>query len=231
MNDFNYLVTLMLEQQRRYRQRQALGEKAAGIRRVMGATYYPSLLSSAPRRKVFISYHHADQAEVESFIDLWCEKEKIFIPYVLGLSDDEDNDIIDSTNPEYVASQIRKKYIEGTSVTIVLIGSCTHSRRYVDWEIKASLTQGEDSLPNGLIGILLPSKGSSAHFPERFSTNWASANIDCYAKCFVAPSNGESLRGYIEDAYQARTQRAALIENPRDRMIYNQTCKACNVVH
>jgi hypothetical protein len=35
-------------------------------------------------------------------------------------------------------SEIRRKYLGNASVTIVLIGSCTHSRRYVDWEIKLS---------------------------------------------------------------------------------------------
>jgi hypothetical protein len=231
MNEF---IRAMLEHQRRIEQRKAFAEKAAAIRSSLTtgpAVFFPTILTSSIRRKVFISYHHADQGEVENFLDLWCEKEKVFIPYVLGLSEDEDDDIINSTDPDYVASQIRKKYIDDTSVTIVLIGKCTHSRRYVDWEIKASLTQGIESLPNGLLGVLLPSQGKEAHFPERFIKNWASQNTNCYAKCYVAPTNGEFLRSLIEDAYIARTQRAHLIDNPRERMIYNQVCKVCNITH
>ncbi len=66
-------------------------------------------------------------------------------------------DFINSTDTDYVMKCIRENYLSDSTVTIVLIGSCTHSRRYVDWEIKSSLRQGQYTTPNGLIGILLPS--------------------------------------------------------------------------
>jgi hypothetical protein len=39
------------------------------------------------RRKCFISYHHADQAEVETFIDTFGH---VFIPRMIGVSDEDD---------------------------------------------------------------------------------------------------------------------------------------------
>src|SRR5205809_7957009 len=100
------------------------------------------------RRKVFISFYQGDRAEVDDFIYQWSDLEEVFIPKALGTFDNED--FINSTNPEYVMGQIRKNYLGDSTVTIVLLGICTHSRRYVDWEIKSSLRQGLSYISNGL---------------------------------------------------------------------------------
>jgi len=191
---------------------------------------YSTLLGALqPRRKVFISYCHSDDIEVKTFVKRWTETEQVFIPKGLGLQFTDD--IIKSDNPEYVMSQIRSKYIGDASVTIVLVGTCTHSRRYVDWEIKASLRQETNSLPNGLMGIILPSLGSSAHLPPRLEENWNSAHTNCYARFWIAPRSSSELRGWIEEAYNARTSRARLITNSSDMMKYNAVCKVCNITH
>jgi hypothetical protein len=167
--------------------------------------------------------------EVDAFIDQWATRQGVFIPKALGVSNNDD--FIDSTNPEYVMSQIRVKYLQDSTVTIVLIGKCTHSRRYVDWEIKASLRQAEDDAPNGLVGILLPSQGNSAYLPERFSDNWASGEAKCYARYRAAPASAADLRTWIEDAYEARTTRADSIKNTQDMLKNNAQCKMCSVTH
>ena len=182
-----------------------------------------------PKRKVFVSFHQQNRTEVDAFIEQWATSQGVFIPKALGVSD---NDVfISSTNPDYVMSQIRAKYLQDSSVTIVLIGKCTHSRRYVDWEIKSSLRQGESDAPNGLIGILLPSQGNTAHLPQRFADNWKSGETGCYARYRSAPTTTTELRGWIEDAFAARTSRASLITNEQDRMGYNAQCKACAITH
>lgn len=180
------------------------------------------------RRKVFISYHHKDEDEVNNFINRFAHTEGIFIPKVLGAG--MSTDIINSNNPEYVMSQIRSKYLQDSTVTIVLIGSCTHSRRYIDWEIKASLRQG-GTLPNGLIAIVLPSQNNSAWIPLRFENNWNRNHDNCYARYNAYPSNGLVLAEYIEDAYNARTSRAHLITNSQNMMSYNLKCKMHQVTH
>ena len=116
-------------------------------------------IPTSPKRKVFISSFHNDRVEVDAFIWRWSTFEGVFTAKALCTFDNDD--FINSTNPEYVMSEIRRKYIGDASVTIVLIGKCTHSRRYVDWEIKASLRQGQ-SLPNGLLAYVLPSAVPSA---------------------------------------------------------------------
>ena len=66
----------------------------------------------------------------------------MFIPKVLGAG--ENYDYIFSTDTKYVMYQIRQKYLGDSTVTIVLIGACTHSRRYVDRELKTQCKRGKN---------------------------------------------------------------------------------------
>jgi hypothetical protein len=198
-----------------------------------------------PKRNVFISSFHNDRAEVDAFIYRWATVEKVFTPKALASFDNDD--FIDSNNPEYVMSQIRQKYIGDASVTIVLIGKCTHSRRYVDWEIKASLRRGQ-SLPNGLLAYVLTSAMPPMipihgvmpawtalpwpNVPERLVANW---NYDqqenCYARYYTMPDSAATLRQNIESAFWDRTNRADLITNDSDLMRNNSRCKLCGITH
>lgn len=177
------------------------------------------------KRKVFISHFKGDRSEVDAFID---DFRDVFVPKVLGANDNDE--FINSTNTDYVMQRIREKYLQDSTVTIVLLGSCTHSRRYVDWEIKGSLQQGEN-IPNGLMGIVLPSQNNSAHLPERLKANWRQEHKDCYARYWSYPSSEQQLRQWIEDAYQARTTRANLIDNSLPMMGYNSKCIICKKTH
>lgn len=180
------------------------------------------------RRRVFISFSQRDRNEVDQFIYQFATVAKVFSPYVLGVSSNDD--FINSTNPEYVMSQIREKYLQDTTVTIVLVGTCTHSRRYVDWELKASLRRGTYT-PNGVMGIILPSSGRSAPLPPRLQANWSEGHVNCYARYWVCPSSPQELATLIEDAYLARTARADLIVNSADMVKYNARCQICGVTH
>ena len=118
----------------------------------------------AVRHKCFVSFHHDDDAEVVDFIDAF---EDVFIPRVLGITDD-DSDLIDSTDVGYVMDEIRERYLTDSSVTIVLVGKCTWARRYVDWEVYSTLRNDKKNRRSGLLPITLPSAarlpGSSWNF-------------------------------------------------------------------
>lgn len=177
------------------------------------------------KRKVFISHFREDREEADKFID---DFKDVFIPKVLGANDNDE--FINSENPEYVMRRIREIYLGDSTVTIVLLGSCTHSRRYIDWEIKSSLRQGKYS-PNGLMGIVLPSQNNTARLPDRFRANWSKGHKDCYARYWSYPSTQQKLREWIEDAYQARETRSHLIDNSLTMMGYNTICSICSVTH
>lgn len=170
------------------------------------------------KKKVLLSFCQRDRSEIDQFIDYYTNSANLFVPYAIGVSGNDD--FIDSTNPEYVMSQIRSKYLKDTTVTIVLVGSCTHSRRYVDWELKTSLRRGSFT-PNGVMGFLLPSQGDKAYLPPRFEDNLSKDNEDCYARYLPYPSSEDKLAEWVEDAHSARIDRVDLIVNNSEMMKYN----------
>src|SRR4051794_8917026 len=89
------------------------------------------------RRKCFISYHHADEAEVNDFIKVYDGMHDAFI--ARGIGEAMPGDVIDSTDTDYVMRRVRELYVGDSTVTLVMLGRCTWARRYVDWEIQASL--------------------------------------------------------------------------------------------
>lgn len=129
-------------------------------------------------------------------------------------------DIINSENTDYVMSQIRKRFLADSTVTIVLIGRCTWARKFVDWEIQSSLRQPAIGLPNGLMGILLDRSANTGNAPERLKLNLESG----YAKWYKYPSSAGGLSQCIDEAFNARTILATRIRNPRDRVTYNRSC-------
>lgn len=119
---------------------------------------------SAVRRKVFVSYHHGgDQAYYDAFSQAFHDTYDVIYDNSLERS-------IDSDNVDYVMRRIRENYIQGSSCTVVLVGKETHARKYVDWEIKATLDAG-----HGLIGVQLPTapvtSQNTVTVPERLNDN------------------------------------------------------------
>jgi hypothetical protein len=121
-------------------------------------------LNAPKRRKVFVSYHHGG--------DQWfCDEfSRIFHDRWESLYDNSLERQIDSDDTRYVMQRIRDNHITGTSCTIVLIGAKTHERKYVDWEIKATLDK-----QHGLLGVVLPTHCKTYDgkiiVPERFHNN------------------------------------------------------------
>lgn len=121
-------------------------------------------LYKPPRRKIFVSYHHGgDQAYYNEF-------SKFFHDGFEAVFDNSLERQIESDSVDYVMQRIRDNYITGTSCTIVLIGAQTHLRKYVDWEIKATLAK-----EHGLLGIVLPThlqnQSGQIIVPDRFNDN------------------------------------------------------------
>lgn len=191
-----------------------------GQYRLIEAARKAEASSSDPtRHKAFLSYHAEDAEEVKSFID---DYGHVFIPKVIGVSDEDD--FIDSNDTDYVMQCIRDKYLRDSTVTIVMIGSCTWARRYVDWEIYSTLRRDTRNRLSGLMAVTLPSVStdSSRRLPPRLDDNVEGNTL--YARWWKYPTSDSQLRGYIEDAFQARTTRDHLIDNSRARKKYSSSC-------
>jgi hypothetical protein len=162
------------------------------------------LRERSPRRRLFVSYHHAlDQYYYDVFRWAFHDTWRI-------VTDRSLDRIIDSDDPDYVMRRIREQHISGTTCTVVLCGAHTRWRKYVDWEIKATLDRA-----HGLIGVDLPSNPSDCygrkHIPDRL---WD--NIDTGYALWVSwaylMQNPALLQDYVEAAL---ARHAGLIDNSR----------------
>ena len=178
-------------------------------------------MSSRMTRKCFISYHHDDQKHVDQFVKTFDEQRGIFIARALGVMD---QNIIDSTDTDYIMRRIREKYLTDSTVTIVLIGRCTWARRYVDWEIASTLRNDPNNKRSGLVGITLPYMADqSKTLPPRLDDNVKSGDKG-YAKWYKYPTSSSGLAEIIEEAYEARDTKANLIDNIRSLARSNKDC-------
>ena len=154
------------------------------------------------RHKTFISYHHADQEEVDDFIKTFDHDRDVFIARAVG-SDQTLNELIDSDDDEYVMRRVREKHMADSTVTLLFVGKNTWSRKFVDWELAASLHQGPVAgLPNGVVAIL-SKELTKAILPDRFVDNWEPG----YAKFYPYPKSRTQLAKWIDEAYEARSDK------------------------
>jgi len=123
---------------------------------------------------------------------------------------------IDSDNVDYVLRRIRENYITGSSCTIVLVGAATWGRKYVEWEIEATLEKG-----HGLIGVRLPTLYPLANglypVPDRLFDN-VESGYAIWTDWATIIQGRHNLINLIESA-NARSP--LLINNTRSRRVRN----------
>ncbi len=111
--------------------------------------------NNAPRHKVFVSYHHAnDQAYRNYFEKLFVDTHDIMVSKSVQIGE-----ISPNLQTETIRQKIRDEYLGDSTVTIVLIGSQTWQRKHVDWEIGSSIRETMNSSRSGLLGMCIPSDG------------------------------------------------------------------------
>jgi hypothetical protein len=90
-------------------------------------------------------------------------------------------DISDDLSSETIRVKIRDEYLRESSVTVLLDGRETKSRKHIDWELMSSMIDGKLNKRSGMLVINLPTIDSTyfnaAHdgekqrvYPE--TTNW-----------------------------------------------------------
>lgn len=156
------------------------------------------------KRKIFISYHHGgDRAYYDAFINAFSNTYDVIYDNSVDRS-------VDSSNTDYVIRRIRENYITGSSCTIVLCGSQTPYRKFVDWEIKATLDK-----QHGLIGVNLPSNPLSPNnyyiVPDRLNDNIQSGYA-VWTDWATFTQSLQSVQQYIE---VANSKPSYMIDNSR----------------
>ena len=166
-------------------------------------------------RNCFVSYHHErDQKYISKLRKVITE---------MKVADYSLKDDIGHLTDETIYKKVRDK-MRTCSVTVILIGERTGYRKWIDWEIWASLrgyTHPFDSLksfkPNGLLAIYLPTDFHS--IPDRLQDN-----IDTG---FAVSMNWKNLERDFESkvnfAYWNRTKVDYKIDNSRERLEHDYT--------
>jgi len=151
---------------------------------------------------VFVSYHHEnDQARANHLRTTYSEEETLIDRSLTDAYDDKTDDEI--------LTLIRYYHLKNSTVTIVLIGSETANRKWVDWEIYASLRPYGDRTRNGLLAIYLPTAGDA---PARLQDNLDSG----YAVSMKWENISWQLESKIKEAYDNRSK-DFLVKNSRVR--------------
>jgi hypothetical protein len=162
--------------------------------------------------RVFLSYDRLDESEVTRFV----AQSGPLKPALLSGSPDEVARCVAAFRGDQaaVAACLRDGYLASTEVTITLVGGRTWACKEVDWEIRASLLPRADGLPNGLLGIVLPSAGLRPLAPRQLRRALAPAGLRAgagYARWYWYPTETADLERWVADALHARTERAHLL--------------------
>lgn len=167
-------------------------------------------------RNCFISYHHSYDAHyMEKLRDLKSGMK------VADYSLKED---ISHLTEQTIYKKIRDK-MRNCSVTVVLVGSQTGHRKWIDWELWASLRgyahpsdPYKSFKPNGLLAIFLPVGLFSSHsIPERLQDNINSG----FAVCMKWENIERDFESKVNLAYWRRTNNAYKINNSREKVNSN----------
>jgi Thoeris protein ThsB, TIR-like domain len=103
---------------------------------------------------------------------------------------------INSEDTDYIRWRLWDEHITNTSCTIVLIGSATWGRKFVDWEIYGTLEKN-----HGLIGVMLPGPYGLLSFaagtnslPPRLQDNVQTGYASIYSWNEITSSPDKSTR-------------------------------------
>ena len=160
-------------------------------------------------RNCFISYHHNND---QNYL---VELRKVVKS--MKVSDYSLKDDIGHLTDETIYKKIRSK-MRTCSVTVILIGSRTGHRKWIDWEIWASLRGYQHPFdskksfkPNGLLAIYLPVDNHSV--PDRLKDNIKSG----YAVSMKWKNLERDFESKVNYAYWKRNNAINKIINSRER--------------
>lgn len=102
--------------------------------------------------KVFISYHHNNDQSYKNALAKWNQIAHAFIDKSV-----DTGEIDDSLSDESIREKIRDKYLQDSTVTVLLVGTETKNRKHIDWELYSSMYDGAVNKKSGIVAILLPS--------------------------------------------------------------------------
>lgn len=158
------------------------------------------------RHRVFVSYYHKDdQHYKELFESRFSNIYDIYVSESVKMGDIDDTKF----STERIRQKIRDEHLRDSTVTIVLIGAHTWQRKFVDWEIGASIRHTKSNPRSGLLGILLPTypkPPKKAYDPCTIPPRLYD-NIQCsFATIHNWRKHPSTVQAWIHEAFKRRNQ-------------------------
>lgn len=156
--------------------------------------------------KVFVSYHHGNDQQKADYLRTHYGENNTFLDKSL-------DEAYENMSNDEILVAIRTEHLKDSTVTIVLVGSETANRKWIDWEIYASLRPYGDRTRNGLLAIMLPTAGK---IPDRLQDNLDTG----YAIKMNWSDISTKLEAKIDEAFNNRNK-DYLVANSRPRRKHN----------
>lgn len=158
------------------------------------------------RHRVFVSYYHKDDQHYKELFE-----RRFSNTYDIYVSESVKMGSIDDTklSNEQILQKIRDEHLRDSTVTVVLIGARTWQRKFVDWEIGASIRQTNFNPRSGLLGILLPSypKPLGRMYDRYTIPPRLHDNIECgFANIYDWRKDPSTVQAWIHEAFKRRNQ-------------------------
>ena len=160
------------------------------------------------RHRVFVSYYHdEDQADRDHFESLFSGINDIMVSESVEIGDIDDTNL----SSDRIFQIIREDYLSNSTVTVVLIGAHTWQRKFVDWEIGASIRHTKSNPRSGLLGILLPTyprpQGDLTKYNRYTIPPRLYDNIQCsFATIHNWNSDPSTVQAWIHEAFKRRNE-------------------------
>jgi MTH538 TIR-like domain (DUF1863) len=129
------------------------------------------------RRHVFISHHHADDAEVDKLTDLLTRNGHEIRNSSIRAKPANQRRLDEGRVKDETIRRLLRMKISWASTVVVLIGKDTHSRPWVDWEIEQANRQGKRIVGVYIRGGTEPDKPSALERYESAIVGWNTDNI------------------------------------------------------
>lgn len=155
------------------------------------------------RHKVFVSYHHEnDQEHRDRFEKLFADVYNIMDSRSVRVGE-----IPRGIKVEEIDRRIREGHLRDSTVTVVLVGADTWRRKFVDWEIAATIRDTPANPRSGLIGIFLPSHPSFGRddYDEYIIPPRLHFNVECgFAELYDWSESPRQVASWVDLAFSRR---------------------------
>ncbi|WP_316738305.1 TIR domain-containing protein [Pedobacter aquatilis] len=131
-------------------------------------------------KNIFISHHHKDDKSVSDFISLLSGKDYNIRNSSIRVKPENQARLDNKQIPRATLERLLSMKMRWAGTVVVLIGDQTHSRKWVNWEIKQAAEQGKR-----ILGVFMKG-GKDADIPE---------NLEKFGDGLVGWNSGKIIAG------------------------------------